>query len=280
MLAPSAPPLTFPDTRGNLLPGEKKFHWSKSADLAAQWIAEGNLYYKDIAAKLNIPATRLLKWREHTEFKERIESLRAQYRDYVFHKGVARLEVRVESYLQDWDALENIRKGRANQPSGGLPKIPTEITIEGETLNLGNPPGNPIQEGGVEIGSGMFNPAGGMETGFIAKDYKGKDADQPVYFFDKALFDARLKLREQLAKELGQWDTKGKNEAPVNNITVTNVTVTAALSEHLAATRRAARAGVIVDVSPVKGLLVEGNPTPGCVSPTGATTSETGDAGG
>jgi hypothetical protein len=263
MLAPSVqpPPLTFDNPNVQLLPGEKRFHWNKNSNIAAQLIAEGNLYFKDIAAKLDIPAHRITKWKQHTEFKARVQSLRDQYADYVYHKGIARLEVRVETYLSDWDNLEAIRKGRANQAAeNGLP-IPSQVTVEGETIQLQNPPGCVVQEGGAVPGSGMFNPAGGMETGFIVKDYKGKDADQAVYSFDKALFDARLKLREQLSRELGQWADKSlvKTDQPVNQVNITNVSIAATLSEHLAASRRAARASTVIDISPIK--VIENNGT-------------------
>jgi hypothetical protein len=278
----SAPPLVFDSPEVQLLPGEKKFRWSKAANMAAQYVAEGNLYYKDIALKLDIPVHRVTKWKAHTEFKARVESLRAQYRDYVGHKGIAQLAKRLDTYLDDWESLEAIRKGRANQPLENSLPIPSQLTVEGETLSFDNPPGSVIQEGGAVPGSGMFNPAGGIETGFIVKDYKGKDADQPVYSFDKSLWDARLKLREQIGRETGQWTDKSKiqSDQPQNQVNVTNITVTATLSEHLIASRRAARSGIIIDVGEKSRQLVEGNPTSGRSCETGSTTTETGDAGG
>lgn len=281
-MQPQQPSALVLDTPGTtLLPGEKKFRWSKEANFASQWISDGNLTYKEICEKLSISPVRLAKWRKHSEFKARVEDLRDQYRDYIYHKGIARLEKRVETYLDDWDNLEAIRKGRANQATENSLPIPTEVTIEGETIHLNETPGTPTQEGSVILGSGQFNPAGGVETGFIGKDYKGKDADVPVYFFDKALWDARLRLREQISRELGQWQDKStiKTDQPAGNtVQITNVTITAAISEHLAATRRAARSGVVVDVSPVQGQLVEGHPPPGCSSTTGTTPPETGTA--
>lgn len=258
-----APPLTFNNPDVQLLPGEKRFRWSKESNLAAQWVAEGTLYFKEIAEKLSIPACRVAKWKNHTEFKARVASLREQYADWVYHKGIARIEKRVETYLQDWDDLEKIRIGRANQPAENTMPVPSQVTIEGETISLDNPPGSVIQEGGVPVGSGLFNPAGGMETGFIVKDYKGKDADQAVYSFDKSLFDARLKLREQLSRELGQWADKSlvKNDQPQNTTTITNITVTAALSEHIAAARRAARNTMIIDIAPAQNKIEENDST-------------------
>jgi hypothetical protein len=47
--------------------------------------------------------------------------------------------------------------------------------------------------------------AGGARTGFITRDYKGKDADTAVYSFDAALMRERRELRRQIAQELGEW---------------------------------------------------------------------------
>lgn len=259
------PALDFTTPELELAPAEKKFRWTKKADFAAQWLAEGNLYYKDIAAKLEIPVSRLNDWRQHTEFKARIQSLRDQYKDFIYNRGIARLELRVETYLQDWSDLEKIRLGRANQgTNGSAPVPPSEMVVEGEVISFSNPHGSgiPTQEGGAEVGNGMFNPAGGIETGFIVKDYKGKDADQPVYTFDKSLFDARLKLRQQLATELGQWQQKVAIDQPTNQVNITNVTVTTALSEHLAAVRKAARSANVIDIAPHPLVpLIEQSPT-------------------
>src|SRR5215831_18453687 len=52
----------------------------------------------------------------------------------------------------------------------------------------------------------------GGATGFIVRNYKGKNAAQPFYCYDSALMRDRLALREQLAKELGQWTERVRTD--------------------------------------------------------------------
>jgi hypothetical protein len=53
-----------------------------------------------------------------------------------------------------------------------------------------------------------FADVPGGTTGLLVKDYKGKDADQPVYKVDTRLL-AELRAHEkQAAEELGQWSEK------------------------------------------------------------------------
>jgi hypothetical protein len=61
----------------------------------------------------------------------------------------------------------------------------------------------------------------GGKTGYISRDYKGKDADTPVYAFDAPLFREARALREQLAKELGQWENRSRVDATVTAVEVT-----------------------------------------------------------
>jgi hypothetical protein len=63
--------------------------------------------------------------------------------------------------------------------------------------------------------------AGGASTGYIYRDYRGKDADRAVYQFDAALFREARALREQLSKELGQWADRSRVDATVTSVEVT-----------------------------------------------------------
>jgi hypothetical protein len=65
-----------------------------------------------------------------------------------------------------------------------------------------------------ERGAELAEISGG-KTGYISRDYKGKDADTPVYAFDTGLFREARALREQLAKELGQWENRSRLDATV-----------------------------------------------------------------
>src|SRR6516164_6571717 len=89
--------------------------------------------------------------------------------------------MRIESYLADWDRIQTILRERG-----------TEL---------------------AEISGG--------KTGYISRDYKGKDADTPVYAFDAPLFREARALREQLAKELGHWADRSRVDATVTAVEVT-----------------------------------------------------------
>jgi hypothetical protein len=71
------------------------------------------------------------------------------------------------------------------------------------------------QLGGESEGAEDGHVAGGS-TGFIALDYKGKNADVPVYRIDPGipkLLQVLLDIGKRVAMELGQWEGKrGPNE--------------------------------------------------------------------
>lgn len=58
----------------------------------------------------------------------------------------------------------------------------------------------------------------GGETGLLCRDYKGKDANQPVYKADTALMSEVRATMKQAAEELGQWVEKSEESVTVNII--------------------------------------------------------------
>ena len=56
----------------------------------------------------------------------------------------------------------------------------------------------------------------GGSTGLFRKDYKGKEADTPVYKVDTGLLAELRALEQQAAEELAKWyrDTNGASRAP------------------------------------------------------------------
>src|SRR5207247_2573388 len=50
----------------------------------------------------------------------------------------------------------------------------------------------------------------GGNTGLLVRDYKGRNADQPVYKADTTLMAELRAIERQAAEELGQWDTKSE----------------------------------------------------------------------
>lgn len=61
--------------------------------------------------------------------------------------------------------------------------------------------------------------SGGGSTGYIVKDYKGKDADRTIYKVDTGLLKEFRDLEREIAIELGQWaerkEISGPEGAPI-----------------------------------------------------------------
>jgi hypothetical protein len=63
-----------------------------------------------------------------------------------------------------------------------------------------------------ERGDEMANEVAGGSSGFLTRDYKGKDGDVPVYKFDAKLAGELREHEKHIAIELGQWN----ENAPAN----------------------------------------------------------------
>jgi hypothetical protein len=66
----------------------------------------------------------------------------------------------------------------------------------------------------TERGEEMANEVAGGSSGFLVRDYKGKDADRAVYKFDAGLAAELREHEKHMAIELGQWqEASGPNIA-------------------------------------------------------------------
>ena len=129
-------------------------------------IAESGLPDKQIAAQVGVSHRALCNWKYHPEFVSRVDEYLKVYAETVRRKGIAALERRLDSYLEDWDRIQTILRERGAQ----------------------------LKAEGVDGGAEPY--AGGASTGYICRDYRGKDADRAVYQFDAALFrEASYRLR-------------------------------------------------------------------------------------
>jgi len=147
---------------------------------AAQLVAEDKLSNEAISEKVGISLAQLKRWRRHPEFAAKVEEHCREFAETVRSRGIARLSRRINSYLQDFEALNQI-----------------------------------IEERGADL-----QDIPGGATGFIVRDYKGKNADQPFYCYDSALMRDRLALRKQLAQELGQWTERVRTDGVKVNVDV------------------------------------------------------------
>jgi hypothetical protein len=57
----------------------------------------------------------------------------------------------------------------------------------------------------TERGDEMAEEVAGGSSGFLVRDYKGKNADTPVYKFDSALAGELREHEKHIAIELGEW---------------------------------------------------------------------------
>lgn len=173
--------------------------WNKAKEEAAQLIADGRLNQYQIAERVGFTRDQVNRWKQLPEFQARINEILKAWEEHVRSRWLCRKDGRLEALIADWEATEIIR---------------------------------------VERGKLMENDpnAGGGRTGFICRDYRGKDADVPVYVFDAALFRARREVYEQIADELGQLvkrtEITGADGGPVGvDMTMLRVMLTGAMGE-------------------------------------------------
>jgi hypothetical protein len=152
-------------------PAYRAPNWSAQKEQAVCLLAEGKLKPNEIAAKVGVSTITLHKWCQGPLFQQRIEDYVRRAERLIMRRGITALAKRIESYLEDWDRLEQLVAGRAKQhadiPGGGL------FAMEIKTV------GNGLNEREVE-----------------------------VYRYDTALIKDRMALRKQIGIEMGQWSEK------------------------------------------------------------------------
>lgn len=156
--------------------GVKNWEWTTPRLEAAHLVAEGKLRDSAICAKVGVGETTLDMWKRHPEFQQAIADMLEEYKKSVRARALALIEGRVDTYMDDFEATNIILQERGA--------------------------GEPEYQGAK----------GGKRTGYIVTDYKGKDADQPVYSYDAGLLRARIAIREAIQDELGQKVSKASTE--------------------------------------------------------------------
>jgi hypothetical protein len=185
-----------------------KFAWSQQREDAAQLVADDRLSNDAIAAQVGISAKQLERWKLNPEFAARVDKHIALWRERVRRQGLALKERRIESLIADFSSTDVILAERGAQNEQAV--------------------------------SERDPYAGGSRTGFITRDFKGKDADTPVYSFDAALMRERRELRRQIAQELGEWADERRL-----NLTLPPVKTARDITDALSVILRAAASGEI-----------------------------------
>jgi hypothetical protein len=195
-----------------------KFAWSQQREEAAQLVADDRLSNDAIALKIGVSTKQLGRWKANPEFAARVASHVAAWRERIRRRGLALKERRIESLIADFASTDVILAERGAQ------------LVDQKPTNASDP------------------YAGGSRTGFITRDFKGKDADTPVYSFDAALMRERRELRRQIAQELGEWADERRL-----NLALPAVTTAADITKALASVLAAVATG---QVTPSEGQAV------------------------
>ncbi len=184
----------------------KRAKWNKVKLTVARLLAEDKLTCVQIAKKSGASLRQVHRWKADPVFQEKIQELLEEYMLRVRRKSLSIAERRIDSYIDDWKKLEEIVQQRGDGYRRELAE------------RLGLDPDTATDEELIRQGA-----EGGLFTGLIAKDYKiGKDFCEPIYKVDTGLIDARLKVRQQLATELNQWNQKEQGNNVSLAIVITN----------------------------------------------------------
>ncbi len=90
-----------------------KFPWTGAAELAVNLIVEGTHGLKEIAEQCHVSVQAIYAWRQHPDFKQRVEEYRAKYAEAVFELGISRVETRVAAQNERWLRMLRLIEARA-----------------------------------------------------------------------------------------------------------------------------------------------------------------------
>ena len=149
---------------------------SEQKHLASLLVAQDKLTNKEIAEKVGIAPRTLDNWKCEPEFKEAVQAHLNAWMERIQNKGIADKRRRVFQLNERWRKAQAIVEACAKDPE--LRKLP------------------------------------GGKTGFVRKRVRaipvgqGEYSEIEEFFFDAKLFMSLLRIEEQAARELGQWDEK------------------------------------------------------------------------
>lgn len=148
------------------------FPWREPQVEAAQLLAEDDLTDEEIAAKVGISRRQLTNWKQHPDFRKRIEEITARMGDAALRHGIARRNRRLRALDDRWRRMQQVIDERAVDPE--MRAVP------------------------------------GGRTGLLVHNVKsvGKGDDFQVidlYEVDVALLRELREHEKQAAQELGQW---------------------------------------------------------------------------
>lgn len=152
---------------------ETEFEWTAKKERAAQYVADDRLSDETISNKLSIGRVTLWRWKEHIEFKERVKSIREEFRQRIMTEGIADRVNRLRRLDTDWKRLQQVIEDRAAETNRDVPGASTGMVVRRE-----------------------------KETKF------GTQVECEV---DTGLLAELRNIEKQAAQELGQWVEKQEN---------------------------------------------------------------------
>jgi hypothetical protein len=89
------------------------FDWSHKSEQAAILLAEGKKADEQIAEQCGIGTRTLYRWKDHSDFKARVQKHLDAFRDAVMTQGIADKMKRVERLNRHWNSLQDVIEARA-----------------------------------------------------------------------------------------------------------------------------------------------------------------------
>lgn len=185
------------------------FLWTMQTEQAAALMAEGKVPDARIATRLKVDRSTLWRWKQHPEFRERVQSLIAAFRQAIREQGIAVLENRVERLNADWNSMQALRDARAKDARDTRVANDKAVAAHIEGSRKCGASDKQIEDQLRDVRRGLPRVAPGMETGLIVRGYKvtgGMTFEE--FTFDAPLLKEMRAHEEQAAKELGQWTEK------------------------------------------------------------------------
>lgn len=152
----------------------RPFVWTKAKAEAAVLLAENTLPALEIAARAEVTDRQLRTWKQHPEFRERVEAHVAEFEAATLRYEISKRRRRVAALDDRWHRMARVIEARAEA---------------------------------------MADEAPGTDTGLLVRQIKVVGAGKSQQTIEEYVVDAALlrELRateEQAAKELGQWADK------------------------------------------------------------------------
>lgn len=198
-----------------------EFGWTKPKEQAALLLAEGKLTDVEIADKCAISVRQLYRWKAVPEFEARRLKHVADWIARVEGHRLAHRAGRLERRYESLAAIDVIKQERGAQLTQDL-AADGRARVAAALVEAGIEEARAREVAGRVVVDEPY--AGGARTGYIVRDYKGKDADVPTYAFDAALYREERSTLMEIADELGQLvkrsEITGKDGAPIS-ITIT-----------------------------------------------------------